>query len=104
MVAFARPKVCCSYQSETVTLVSSTAVVPSTFTNLMGLAVEDELVVLVNEHLAPSPAVDIPAIALSTVIVLAPIPITVVPVETTELPPVTVTMSPSAISAVATAF
>ena len=40
----------------------------------------------------------IPVIALSTVTVLAPIPITVVPAATTELPPVDVTTSPSAIS------
>ena len=51
--------------------------------------------VLSNLNVVIAPAVEIPVIALSTEIILTPIPITVVPAATTLVPAVLETTSPN---------
>ena len=96
------PSVCELYQSLTVVVVKLETASPSELIMnvVFVLVVVDTPDDRVNVNTAPSPEVDIPVIALSTVTVLAPIATTVVPVEITELPPVTVTMSPNKTSVI----
>ena len=57
--------------------------------------VTDDAPALANLNVVIAPAVEIPEIALSTEIVLTPIPITVVPAETTLAPADLETTSPN---------
>ena len=93
--ALSSPRVWSEYQSVTVVLpVYEVIVVPAVLTTLIVFRNSEVCVVLENVKTAPSPAVLIPVIVLSTVMKSVPIPITVVPAATVEFPPVTVTASP----------
>jgi len=81
--------------------VASTALPAPGSINLIGLVVVELDVTLSNLKVVIAPIVEIPEIALSTEIILTPIPITVVPAATTLVPAVLETTSPNWMFAVA---